>query len=202
MKLVTLTAPDYTDGPVVLREVKEHLRVTDDVDDGLVERIRLTAIRNVSNHCGRPLAPGRYEAQFDYWHSRFELPIAPISAVQEIVYRDSSEQELLVSDSVWIASTSGSPGVVALRYGQSWPTATLSPVRPVRIRFTAGYARFSEVPSEITQAILLWCDHLYDHTSEVLVGETAAIASTRIQGGVAHLIGEYVVDHFGSLYGQ
>lgn len=207
MKLITVTAPVYTSAPVTLAEVKAALRVDGTDEDTLIGTYRLAAINYVSRLCGRPLAGGTFRAEFDHWHCEFVLPLAPVSAVSSLKYRDSAEVEHTVDSAVYIGDVAAEPARVLAVYGQYWPYVTLSPSRPISITFTAGYGitgppATPACPDEIKAAIFLLCGHWYNNREAVVVGDASSAVSVELERGVKALLSEFVLDHWGAAYTQ
>jgi hypothetical protein len=64
---------------------------------------------------------------------------------------------------------------VYLRYGESWPSATLRPYNGICVTYIAGYGdASSDVPENFKQGILLLIGHFYEHREEVITGITVS----------------------------
>lgn len=208
MKLITTVAPDYSTAPVTLAHVKAHLRADGTDEDTLIGTYRLAAINYVAALCSRPLAGGTYRAEYDHWECEgFVLPVAPVSAISSVKYRDSTEVERTVSSADYITDTAVDPARVVLAYGKYWPTATLSPSRPILIAFTAGHGitgppATPACPDELKAAIFLLCGHWYNNREAVVVGDNSSAISVELERGVKALLSGYVLDHWGAIYAQ
>jgi len=63
-------------------------------------------------------------------------------------------------------------GRIVLPYGVSWPTATLYPSNPIKIRFVCGWTTAALVPYRIKAAIKMICSKLYESRGEDVLGQT------------------------------
>jgi uncharacterized phiE125 gp8 family phage protein len=194
-----ITPPNYASTSPTLAQVKDHLRIessftADDADLGIK---RLAALAYVEQMTGRPLDSGVYEAHFDCWRDPFRLPYAPVTAIASVTYRDSAEATTTVSSADYLADLVR--GEVRLKYGKSWPSVTLSPMRPITIRFTAGYV--SGAPENMKLAVLLLMGHWAQNREAVILGRFENL-SEHIKLGVDALLGRYVVDPHGALWNQ
>jgi len=75
--------------------------------------------------------------------------------------------------------TSQEPPRVVLKYGKSWPSATMETGDPIRVEFHAGYTStgstwVSNPPEGIRQAVLLIGAHWYENRESVVVGTITA----------------------------
>lgn len=111
-----------------------------------------------------------------YWAQGYEpgigLQVAPIIAVQTVVYTDTDGATQTTYGADWLLDEFSAPGVLHVAYGGTWPTARAIP-NAVRITFDAGYALPGDSPSEpalpysIRQAMLLVIGHMYEHRESV-----------------------------------
>lgn len=207
MKLITTVAPDYSTTPVTLAQVKAHLRADGTDEDALIGTYRLAAINYVAALCGRPLAGGTFRAEYERWGDELTLPIAPVSAVSSVKYRDSTEVENTMSSADYIADVSVEPARVVLKYAKYWPTAILSPSRPILITFTAGYGitgppATPACPDELKAAIFLLCGHWYNHREAVVVGDNSSAVSVELERGVKALLCGFILDPWGAAYAE
>ena len=161
-----------------LGEVKEHLRVEIDDDDGLIGRL-ITGARNyVQEQTLRPLLP----MVFDYRRDRFprgirpiELPVYPVLSSPAIVitYIDGAGVTQTLASDQWKASLDREPCRIVPAYGKVWPTARTES-DAVTIRFPAGYADPAAVPQDIKHAMLLLLGEFYENREAGVVSERLA----------------------------
>lgn len=158
-----ITAPATE--PLVVEEVRNHLRVDDNDEDLLIEGL-ITAVReNVEAYLRRPLITQTWDLYLDSWpaSSRIKLPLPPLQSVTHVKYTDIDDVEETLSSDDYHVDTVSTPGEIVLRYGESWPTATLRTSNPIVVRFVCGYGDASDVPQSIKQAMLLIIGHHFEN---------------------------------------
>lgn len=144
---VIITAP--TVEPVSATEFRENWRRLDfDDEDGSVVTWVLKAARVLyERQTGRTMHQTVYEHYPSHWppgRCPIALPRAsPLISVTEIGYKDTTGAETIWSSSEWISSIRTMPGRVAPAYGYQYPSATLFPLDPIRIKYTCGIANAS-----------------------------------------------------------
>lgn len=116
------------------------------------------------------------------------LPFGQLTSVTHVKYTDSADSQTTFSSTYYATSIARDPGVLALKYGQSWPSATLRTLDPIEVQFVCGWATAGVVPADLQNAILLLAGHLYEHRESVIVGETASVDSKALAFGVDALI--------------
>ncbi|MCB0729345.1 MAG: head-tail connector protein, partial [Ignavibacteriae bacterium] len=79
--------------------------------------------------------------------------------------------------------------VVWLRYGYSWPGASLREAAGVVVRYTAGYGAAEAVPARLRHAILMLVGHLYENREAT--SQAGALTATPM--GVERLLWPYRV---------
>jgi uncharacterized phiE125 gp8 family phage protein len=141
------TAP--TAEPISLTEAKLHLRLAADAGDAIlydVEDAQLTAMISAARAVAevetwKALVLQSWDLFLDAWPcgNEIRLPVPPLRKVESIQYTDSSGVVYTMETTDYEVDTEGTPGRVVLGYQKSWPSVTLSPKNPIRIRFRAGY---------------------------------------------------------------
>lgn len=180
--------------PITLAEAKTHLRVDYGDDDNLISGL-ITGVRvYVENFLQRSLVNSQSNLYLTDWPrcDRIQIPRAPLSSIDGFFYTDSTEVEQTISPTLYVANATLEPPEVVLRFGQTWPSATLSPSSPIRILFTAGYGTDAEsVPRPIRQAMLLVIGHLFKNREEVVAasGQGAIVVQQIPMGAIALLEG-------------
>lgn len=122
---------------------------------------------------------------------RIALPFGQLQSVTHVKYTDSDGTQTTFSDSYWETSIACDPGVLALSYGQSWPSTTLRVLDPVEIQFVCGWLTAPDVPAEIRSAILLVAAHLYANREAVVLGNQASVESKALELGVSSLLANW-----------
>lgn len=155
-----------TQEPVTLEEVKWHLRIDIDDNDFILEGLIKSAREHLEAVLNRAIMTQTWVMYLEDWpddSDYIEIPYPPLQSVSSIIYTDYNE-----SATTWTAATYyhvdivSEPGRVILRYGQEWPTATLSPNNPIAITYVAGYADVDTVPQAIKQAVLIDIADMYE----------------------------------------
>lgn len=121
------------------------------------------------------------------------VPFGQLQSVTHIKYTDSADAQSTLSSTYYSVSTARDPGVIALKYAQTWPTATLRTLDPVEIQFVCGWTSPSEVPADIRAAILLVAAHLYEHREDVVLGNSASVESKALEMGSRALLANWRV---------
>ena len=199
-----ITAPAL--GPVSLEEAKAHLRITENTEqDGvLIPQLIDVARTHLETICNRVFITQTWEVYYEQFPAEdcISLPLGQLQSVTEFEWTDSAAQVHawtvsglnLMEGAIVRAHVNKveEPGEIELAYDQTWPTDTLKTANPIRIKFTCGYGDDSSaVPAPIKQAMLLQIGHLYEHTSEVSMGQSAVIDSKMTARGVDALIENY-----------
>jgi uncharacterized phiE125 gp8 family phage protein len=172
LKLVT--AP--TEPAVSLEELKAHLRIEGDAEDGDLALKLAGATEYVAGDLRRCLVTTTYDLRLDRWPDRayIDIPLGNLQSVTSIKYTDSAGVEHTVDPASYKLAHTYTPadplavppvvgdgaldagiGRLYLAYGASWPSATLDTGEPIVIRFTCGWDEASHVPSLIKQRILM-----------------------------------------------
>ncbi len=157
MRLRMLTAPDEL--PVTLAEARTHLEIVDtDRDDAISAWIADATgeLDGKDGILGRALVTQQWELALDRFPcgSEIGIPLPPLRSVESITYTDTNGDTQTLATSVYAVDTVSEPGVVSLKYGQTWPS-TRCERNAVSIQFTAGYGTADDVPETLKSAIKL-----------------------------------------------
>lgn len=162
MALKLITAPSIE--PVSLTEMKSYLReVTTDHDTTLTNLIA-SARDYVEKMTGRALLTQTWELTLDDWPARdyIELDYPPLASVTSIKYTDSAGVENTLAASAYLVDTSGIPGRVCLKNGQSWPSDELQDFAAIKIRYVAGDTLASAVSPNLRAAVFLYVANRFE----------------------------------------
>jgi uncharacterized phiE125 gp8 family phage protein len=196
MRLKLITPPEVE--PVTLDEVKDHLRVTNNLEDDLLTSLIATARQKLDGPrglLGRCLITQQWRATLDGFSREILFPFAPVSAVSAITYRDAAgiEQTLAADTYVVVGLHDDELGSISPVRGRSWPLISYSP-GSVSVTFTAGYGDAPEdVPEPIRTAIKMLVGHLYENREAVTVA-SGSMQETPI--GWQDLIADYRIRGF------
>lgn len=185
MALVLITAPATT--PVSLDEAKAHLRVDEDVEDGLITALIEAATGHIDGRMGwlgRCLMPQTWELVLDGFPSNssgsgIRIPLAPLLEVVSVKYYDVDAVLQTLGNNSYMVDTANEPGWV-MPGEAGWPE-TMATINAVRVRFRAGYEGAENdsppgangVPAPIKAALKLLIGHWYANREQVVVGTTA-----------------------------
>lgn len=155
--------------PVTLAQVKQHCRIEDDSQDGILQIYLDAAVGHVDGNSGvlgRAVMPQTWELYYDEFPSGpIEIPLGPLIAVDKVEYIDpvsGAYVELtntnyvtdIVSYQGWISPVT------------DWPTPKVT-INAVRITFQAGHADTDPRLKAIRAAVLLLVGHWYENRETV-----------------------------------
>lgn len=165
MALNLLTPP--VGEPILLDEMKDHLRISIDDDDKVIKNM-ITVAREWSEETwGRAYMAQTWDLYLDGFPKvPYSMPYPPLSSITHIKYTDTDEDETEVATTVYRSDIYSVPGRINLKDGQAWPSVTLQSLNGVVIRFVAGYGDRYDVKEKDKQAIKLLVGHLYEHREE------------------------------------
>lgn len=174
MKYITRVISGPTVEPVVLYEVKEHLRIDHQEHDDMLEGLIQSSREHIEALLGRALVQQTRAVEYQDWPSGdvIEIPFSPIQSVTHVKYTDTDGTEHTLSTDDYSVDTDAEPGRVVLGYNKTWPSDTLhGPDYPIVITYVAGYDTDgndyrSDIPETIKTAIKLDVERHYDRPPE------------------------------------
>lgn len=166
MGLSVVTGP--TQEPVTLGETKDHLRVTEPDDDGLLAGYILAARRYAENYTRRAFCTQTldytidhrwpYECVDGYYKRRIYLPVPPLQSVSSISYVDTDGNTQTLDSSQYVVKTDETLGTIEEAYGVTWPEVRCQ-VSAITVRFVAGWTM---APDEIRTALMFHVEMMLD----------------------------------------
>ena len=139
-------------------------------EDDLLGDILTTAREHVEDITGRALLTQTWDAYFDEWPdgNHFTLPFGNLQSVTSVSYKDTegTETTLTATTDYLVEANGDQKGRIVLPYGVSWPSVTLYPSNPIKIRFVCGWEEAADVPKRIKSAIKMICSDLYENRGE------------------------------------
>ncbi|APW60478.1 head-tail connector protein [Paludisphaera borealis] len=156
MKIAIVTPPAIE--PVTLAEAKLHARIYGDLtdDDALVTSLIVAAREKLEAMTSRSFISRTLTATFDGFPSCasgvLRLPYPPLQSVASITYADESGAAQTLDPSVYTVSD-GTPGLVMLANGKSWPAAAKQ-IASVKVQFVAGYGATADDVPEVAKLII------------------------------------------------
>ncbi len=170
---LTLVTPAVK-SPLELRDVAEHLRITDFDQDTLITSLMQAARDYVDgrNGClGRALITQTWELALPKFPiSEIRVPLPPLQSVTSVKYDDENDAEQTLAASNYQVDTRSRMGRLVLASGGTWP-GTFDNINAVRVLFIAGYGTdATNVPMPIRQAMLLLVGHWFEHREAATIG--------------------------------
>ena len=152
MKKVIVTNPVYY--ALSLSAAKEHLRVDHTADDAYISTLIGVATLKAESYLLRKLITQTWQYFLDYWpHENYiTIPFGQLNSITHIKYTDidgTTNTDFDENDE-WTVDTDSDPGRAVLKYGETYPTATLATNNPIEIQFVCGYG--AHTPKIITAA--------------------------------------------------
>lgn len=195
-----------TSEPCSVAEVKQHLRIDDLADatentaqNSEISRFIATARKLIEKTTGRTIHQTTLEIALDRWPACefIALPRAtPLVSITSLKYLATDATETTVSASTYIADTYPTPGRLTLAYGESWPSTTLYPASPIRVRYVAGIATTSPITdpdSRIKQAAFLLVAGMWENRESEVVTDMKTLESAILSWGVNKLLMDLMV---------
>jgi uncharacterized phiE125 gp8 family phage protein len=144
-------------------------------EDTLLEELITTARLDVENDTSRKLITQTIDYYIQDWPSgdRIKLPFGNLQSVTSVSYTDSSLSVTTLTEGTdYTVEFNGDQcGFVVLPYQGSWPSATLNPSNPIKIRYVCGYGLASSVPATFKQAIKRRAINLYMNRGDDISGQ-------------------------------
>lgn len=146
--------------------MKEHLRVSVDDEDLLLDGYIAAAREWCEAYTGRALVTQTWDAWYACWPTDdvFELPLPPLQSVTSVKYTLEGQAQATLSSSMYTVLTQVEPGRALLAYNQSWPSGSLAVGLPVVVRFVAGYGA---APAAVKQAMRWLVGHMMENREAV-----------------------------------
>lgn len=154
--------------PVTTDEAKEHARIDETADNGLVTAMLYAARQACENYTRRAFITQSYTLFLDGWPDcpYVELPCAPLISVTHVKTYDDADVATTWSASNYYVDVATKPGRLVLRSAASWPAADRV-ANAIEVLFKAGYGDSPDnVPYAIKQAILETFVHFYEHRGD------------------------------------
>ena len=168
METVLKTAP--VGEPVSLSEVKQHLRIVDDINQDIyLHDLIAVAREQVEMITWRKLGSQTWYGYLDDWPSAsyIEFPFGNLTSVTAIKYTDVDGDESTWSSAEYIVGTDYQKGRVTLADGYTWPNETLYSSNPIEIEFICGVVT---IPAQVKHAMKLIISELFENRETSIVG--------------------------------
>lgn len=163
--------------PLSLAEVKAHLRIDHDAEDGLIGGYIRTARMIVERWLGRALIKQSWQLILDRWpDGPIRLPIPPLLSVDDIrlLSWDGSPQSL--DPTLYRIESRAEPGFI-LPVGRSRLPQPGQTTSGIEIDFSAGYGvSWNQVPEPVRQALSMMVGTYYEQREASAMPPTGAVA--------------------------
>jgi uncharacterized phiE125 gp8 family phage protein len=173
MMLVEVTSVPLAALPVV--QFKAHLRLgTGFSDTGLqdvvLESFLRAAMSAIEGRTGKILIERDFDWSLTAWrdYDRQALPVAPVSAISEVVLIPASGPEVVVAPALYkLVPDMQRPCLVAL--SGMLPSVPVNGA--VRVGFLAGFGpAWGNLPADLQQAVLMLAAHYYEYRQDTTLG--------------------------------
>lgn len=178
---------DVASEPLTVSEVKDYIRVDDNIDDTVITNMIKSARIWVENYTNRSLLNRTLKYSIDYideidqnlwegWRTgpdmslrqRFiQLPRPPVVSVTSIKSYADDDTETTFNSSKYYVDNAREPARIVLRNGETWPTA-LRVANAIEVTYVSGYGvNRSDVPEALIQGILQTIAYYYENRGDV-----------------------------------
>jgi len=181
---------------VSLEDIKDHLRLepgyTD--EDDYLKALRLTAQTRIERLAWLRLNTQTLDLYLDRWPHRenIEVPYGKLQSVTSVTYRGTSSTAygFTLASSAYTVDTVSELGRIVLKNDEDWPTQTLSPDNPIKVRYICGYSGSTSVPEPLKMGIKLLVSHMYENREPYSYGMPGQ-KSEEVPMGIKNLIADY-----------
>lgn len=197
MALHLVTPPSRE--PLAIAALRDHLRISDSVEDGTLERLARVVRSRCERATRRALLTQTWDLYLDQWPTWdgyhggrtfepvntllpaggfVELPKAPLQSIVSVQYVDLAGTTQAWDSANYLVDTPAGDycrrGRLSLGWVKVWPIVRPT-INSIRIRLVAGYGDDPEdVPDLLVQGMLLDAGTLFDIRGSVLAGTRAA----------------------------
>lgn len=167
-------------------------------DEDLLTALIQAAREHVEDATGRRLLTQTWDFYLQEWPrgKSIRLPYGNlqngVGSEPVVSWKDDDGTEtILTAGTDYLVETNGEEcGYITLPYGGTWPSGTLYPSNPIKIRFTCGWTAAASIPSKIRTAVKMVAADLYENRGEAVIGQTVSedktvdrlLASSRLWG--------------------
>lgn len=162
---------------VSIEELKEHARIFEDCDDGMLQGLILAATQWAEIFTRRTLSTKQYQLSMACFpqcpDSTINLPGLPVLTLDDLEYTDLDgvvRKQSTADIDPRTVFTNHDARVMPEEYRGAWPSTdpaqSSEPDENVKLTYTAGYED-QTVPRPILVAVKMLATHLYDHPESV-----------------------------------
>jgi uncharacterized phiE125 gp8 family phage protein len=190
LRLVTAPSSEV----LTLAQAKAQSRVDFTDEDSYITSLTVAARASVEEDLSRSLITQTWELGLPCFprEDRILLPRGPLQSVTSVIYTDSALNSFtMTAGTDYLVDQYADLAEIVLPFGKVWPTAVLSTMRPVVIRFVAGYGDTSAaVPTPISLAMLQLVGDWYENREAVNISRTSS-AIVELPNAYKNLLATY-----------
>lgn len=180
MNAILYTAPTLE--PITVEDLMLHIK--DDSETGIeadyLAGIVTSAREHVEDITRRALLTQTWDFYLNGWPlaNYIKLPLGNLASVTSVSWKDDDGTETTLTVTTdYLAEMNGDQcGKIVLPYGESWPSGTLYPSKPIKVRFICGWTTRALVPYKIKAAILMIAADLYSNRESQMLGNPNSLA--------------------------
>lgn len=162
--------------PVSLVQMKAHLRVEDEAEDGLIEALIVAARVHVESLTGKALLAQTWRLVLDFWPEDrvVKLPVSPMIALSEIRCYDTGGNEHQIDLDEVLPDGRANPARIILP-ARIAGMPVLRERMGIEIDYVAGFGTEpEEVPADLLQSLKTLVAYWYENRDAVLVSGAGA----------------------------
>lgn len=175
--------------PVSLGQMKAHLRVEDEAEDGLIEALIVAARVHVESLTSRALLSQTWRVVLDGWPQTraIRLPVSPMVSLTEIRCYDAGNAEHLIGVEQFLPDGQASPArLICPAAVEGAPV--LRERMGIEIDYVAGFGTEpADVPADLIQSLKTLVAYWYENRDAVLVSGAGA----SVPAGFERLVSAY-----------
>ena len=154
-------APTFS--PITLADARQACRLTSQDEDDELRGWIDEAVARLQDETWRQFCTATYTLTFDSFANKLILPRPPLASVSSITYLDVAGVSQTLATSVYEVVTNQTPGLVRLKYAQSWPNVR-GHADVITVTFLAGWTA-AATPTWVKQSVKYLVAHLYEFRS-------------------------------------
>ena len=199
--LVRVTAP--ADALLTAADCKDHSRIDDADDDGLIARLVAAVTAHVDARDGildRALATQTWDLRLNCFPPSIRVPLPPLQSVTSITYVDTNGDSQTLGASLYqVVGVGGfNPASIVPAYNETWPSTRLIP-EAVTVRFVAGYPTEGSpasvsIPEDLRQAMRMIVADWYEQRESFQIGSVTS--KVPITAEAQAVLDRYTVHYF------
>lgn len=144
-----------------LARVKDHLRVSDGNEDGLISAYINAAVDFIASYTWIYLQSTSYTAYLDDWESETIIKMHPVTAISSIKYYDANGTlQTMSAGTDYYVSLNGA--YARINFENTY-TLRDQPYDNIEIAFTCGYASHFEIPDDLVDALLMLVSDMFEN---------------------------------------